>query len=120
MCRLRLRRGQGNGMMPNQGRRHKSPGLISRLGIRWILNPRRRQGQRRKLSPQRGWRRRLAAEAGADTRVRVEAKAEVRERDVGILMDVLNKVKAESNGLKRAMVGSKRYQGQIRKYQGRK
>ena len=50
---------------------------------------------------------RVAEEAGAETRVRVEAKSEVRERDVGILTDVLNKVKAESNGLKRAIVGSK-------------
>ena len=50
---------------------------------------------------------RVAAEAGAETRVKVEAKAEVRERDLGILTDILNKVKAESNGLKREMVGSK-------------
>ena len=49
----------------------------------------------------------VAAEAGAETRVRVEAKAEVRDQDVGILTDVLNKVKAAFNGLKRAMVGAK-------------
>ena len=50
---------------------------------------------------------RVAAEGGAETRVRVEAKAEVRYLDVGILANVLNKIKAASNGLKRAMVGSK-------------
>ena len=49
---------------------------------------------------------RVAAESGADTRVRVEAKAEVRDRYVGILAVILNKVKAISNGLKRAMVVS--------------
>ena len=49
---------------------------------------------------------RVAAEAGAETRFRVEANAEVRDPDVGILTDVLNKFKAASNGLKRAMVGS--------------
>ena len=47
---------------------------------------------------------RVAAEAGAETRFRVEAKAEVRDQDVGILTVVLNKFKAASNGLKRAMV----------------
>ena len=46
----------------------------------------------------------MAAEAGAETRFRVEAKAEVRDRYVGILTVILNKVKAESNGLLRAMV----------------
>ena len=50
---------------------------------------------------------RVAAEGGAETRVRVEAKAEVRYLDVGILANVLNKIKAASNRLKRAMVGSK-------------
>ena len=50
---------------------------------------------------------RVAVEAGAETRVRVEAKAEVRDRDLGILTVVLNKVKAKSNRLKRAMVGAK-------------
>ena len=49
----------------------------------------------------------VAAEAGTMTRVRVEARDEFRDRDVGILRDVLNKVKAESKGLKRAMVGAK-------------
>ena len=48
---------------------------------------------------------RVAAEGGDETRVRVEAKDEVRDQNVGILMDVLNKAKASSNGLKRAMVG---------------
>ena len=47
------------------------------------------------------------AEAGAVTRVRVEAKAEVRDKCVEILTDILNKVKAASNGLKRSMVVSK-------------
>ena len=47
------------------------------------------------------------AEAGDMNRFRVEAKAEVRDRDVEILTDILNKVKAASNGLKRAMVVSK-------------
>ena len=37
---------------------------------------------------------RVAAEAGAVTRVRVKAKAEVGYQDLGILTDVLNKVKA--------------------------
>ena len=37
---------------------------------------------------------RVEAEAGAETRVRVEAKAEVRDQDVGVLTDLLNKVKA--------------------------
>ena len=50
---------------------------------------------------------RVVVEAGAETRVRVEAKAEVRDRYLGIFTVFLNKVKAESNGLKRAMVGSK-------------
>ena len=50
---------------------------------------------------------RLAVEAGAVTRVRVEAKTEVRDSDVGIFLGVLNKVKAASNKLKRAMVASK-------------
>ena len=35
----------------------------------------------------------------------VEAKAEVRDRGVGILTDVLKKVKAAANGLKMGMVG---------------
>ena len=47
---------------------------------------------------------RVEAEDGADTRVRVEAKAEVRDRDMGIFTDILNKVKATSNGLKRVVV----------------
>ena len=47
-----------------------------------------------------------AEEAGSETRVRVGGKAEVRDQDVGILMDVLNKVKAASDRLKRAMVGA--------------
>ena len=50
---------------------------------------------------------RVAVESVTETRFRVEAKAEVRDRDLGILIVVLNKVKAESNGLKRAMVGAK-------------
>ena len=50
---------------------------------------------------------RVAVEAGAETRVRVEAKAEVRDQDLGILTVILNKIKAESNGLKREMVGAK-------------
>ena len=45
-------------------------------------------------------------EAGAETRVRLEAKAEVRDQYVGIFTDVLNKVNAEFNGLKREMVGA--------------
>ena len=49
---------------------------------------------------------RVVVESGAETRFRVEAKAEVRDRDVGILTGVLNKVKAESKGLKRVMVGA--------------
>ena len=36
----------------------------------------------------------------------MESKAEVRDQDVGILTEVLNKFKAEFNGLKRAMVGA--------------
>ena len=36
----------------------------------------------------------VAAEAGVETGVRVEDKAEVRDRDVGILADVLKKFKA--------------------------
>ena len=48
----------------------------------------------------------MAAEAGDETRFRVKAKDEVRDWDVGILMDVLNKVKAAPNVLKRAMVGA--------------
>ena len=47
---------------------------------------------------------RVAVEAGAETRVRAEDKAEVRDRNLGILTIVLNKVKAESNGLKMVMV----------------
>ena len=50
---------------------------------------------------------RVAAEAGDETRVRVEAKDEFRDQDMGILTDVLNKVTATLNGLKREMVGSK-------------
>ena len=46
-------------------------------------------------------------ESGAETRFRVETKVEVRDQDLGIFTDVLNKVKAESNELKRAMVGTK-------------
>ena len=49
----------------------------------------------------------MTAEAGAETRFRLESKAEVRDQYVGILMDILNKVKAASNGLKRVVVGSK-------------
>ena len=49
---------------------------------------------------------RVVVEAGAETRVRVESKAEVRDRGEGIFTVFLNKVKAESNGLKRAMVGA--------------
>ena len=49
----------------------------------------------------------VAVEAGNETRVRVETKSEVRDRYLGILTVVLNKVKAESNGLKRSMVGAK-------------
>ena len=49
---------------------------------------------------------RVAAETGAEARIRVEAKAELNDLYVGILMDVLNNVKDESNRLKRAMVGS--------------
>ena len=37
----------------------------------------------------------------------VEDKAEVRDWDVWILTDILKKVNAESNRLKRAMVGAK-------------
>ena len=50
---------------------------------------------------------RVVAESGDVIRVRVEAKSEVRDRDVRILADVLNKVKSASNGLNRAVVGSK-------------
>ena len=50
---------------------------------------------------------RVVVEASTENRVRVEAKAEFRYWDLGILTVVLNKVKAESNGLKRAMVGAK-------------
>ena len=46
-------------------------------------------------------------EAGAVTRIRVEAKTEFRDQDVGILTEILNKLKAASNGLKRAIVVSK-------------
>ena len=49
---------------------------------------------------------RVAAEAGPETRVRVEANAEVRDRNVGILMEVLKKVEDSSNGLKREVVGA--------------
>ena len=48
---------------------------------------------------------RVATEAGAETRVRVKARAEFRDRYVGILPDVLNKVRSAYNRLKRAMVG---------------
>ena len=47
------------------------------------------------------------AEAGYLIKFRVEAKAEVRDWDVGILTDILNSIKAASNGLKRAMIVSK-------------
>ena len=47
---------------------------------------------------------RVVAEAGAETRFRVEAKAEVGDWYVGILTDVLNKIEAASNRLKRVMV----------------
>ena len=47
------------------------------------------------------------AEAGTVTRFRVETKAEVRDWDVGILADIFHIVKATSNGLKRAIVGTK-------------
>ena len=50
---------------------------------------------------------RVEAEASAEIMVRVEAKAEVRDRDVGILTEILNKVEALSNGLKRVMVVAK-------------
>ena len=46
-------------------------------------------------------------EAVTETRVRVEAKAEVRDWYLVILTVALNKFKAESNGLKRAVVGAK-------------
>ena len=46
----------------------------------------------------------VAVEAGTETRFRVEAKAEVRDWYWEFLTVVLNKVKDESNGLKRAMV----------------
>ena len=49
---------------------------------------------------------RVAAEDGAETRVRVEAKDDIRDQDVGILTDLLNKVKAESKRLKRTMFGA--------------
>ena len=49
----------------------------------------------------------MTAEAGAETRFRLESKAEVRDQYVGIFMDILNKFKAASNGLKRVVVGSK-------------
>ena len=49
---------------------------------------------------------RVAVESVTETRFRVEAKAEVRDWDVGILTGLLNKVKAESKGLKRVMVVS--------------
>ena len=49
---------------------------------------------------------RVAAEAGAETRVRVEAKAEVRDRDMGILTEVLNKFEPESNRFKKVVVGA--------------
>ena len=48
----------------------------------------------------------MAAEADAETRVRVEVKVDVRDWDVEILTDVLNKVNAALNGLKRERVGS--------------
>ena len=47
---------------------------------------------------------RMEVEDGYVTKVRVEAKAEVRDWNVGILTDVLNKVKAVSNGLKSIIV----------------
>ena len=50
---------------------------------------------------------RVAAEASAEIMVRVEAKAEVRDRDVGILTEILKKVEAVSNGLNRVMVVAK-------------
>ena len=49
----------------------------------------------------------MAVEAGTETRVSVEAKDEVRYWDLRILTVILNKVKAESNVWKRAMVGAK-------------
>ena len=47
---------------------------------------------------------RVVAEAGAKARVRMEYNGKVRYQDVGILMDVLEKVKDAFNGLKREMV----------------
>ena len=40
---------------------------------------------------------RVVEKSGGDTRIRFEAKFEVRDRNVGILLDVLNKVNAASN-----------------------
>ena len=51
---------------------------------------------------------RVLVDTGAETRGRLEAKAEVGDRDVGILTDVLNKVKSASNGLKSAVIGSEK------------
>ena len=49
---------------------------------------------------------RVAVEACAETIVRLAAKAEVRDWEVGVLIDVFNKFNAESNVLKRGMVGA--------------
>ena len=46
----------------------------------------------------------MVAEAGAKTRVSMESNGKVRYQDVGILMDVLKKVKDAFDGLKREMV----------------
>ena len=46
----------------------------------------------------------MVAEAGAKARVRMEYNGKVRYQNVGILMDVLEKVKDAFNGLKREMV----------------
>ena len=50
---------------------------------------------------------RVAAGAGPETSVRVEYNAEVSDQDMGILTYFLNRVEAESNGLKKVMVGAK-------------
>ena len=48
---------------------------------------------------------RVASEAGAETGVRVEDRDEVRDKDAGIMTEILNKIKDTLNGLKRKMVG---------------
>ena len=102
---LRLRRGKWHGprLCPKQWRRQRSPVFLTSLGGGVDLEAEATAREKEKSIAAK----RVAAEAGAETRVRVEAKAEVRDWYVGILVVVLNKFKAASNGLNRAMVGSK-------------